>query len=289
MKHILKQNKINICHSFRLQPNIINVLGNLFTSRKAIIHITGLGSAFDSGSKLKLLARQIYKFIIKCSYKTVVQNKFDLEKIYNKKPSLKNIYEIHGSGVDCTKFTPKKKEKGRVKDKLNFLFLGRLINKKGIVRLIEIFKNVDNVKLNIVGWIDEKNPDSVNKKLFESLSNNIFYHGATENPLEFYNSNDIFIYPSTYNEGIPRVLLEAISCGMPIITSRGNGCEHCVYENGFLVDPESNEDIIKAIVQMMEADPSKLNLLSSSSRDLALKKFNKDIIFAKWLELYPTE
>ena len=81
IKKIYQSHEINIVHSFRFFPNIINVLFNLFSKKKLILHVTGLGIVYSkNGFKyylLKKISNIVYFLLITLSTKTVVQNPED--------------------------------------------------------------------------------------------------------------------------------------------------------------------------------------------------------------------
>lgn len=105
------------------------------------------------------------------------------------------------------------------KDIYNLLFVGRVEKAKGIYELIEAVSNMKNVKLRIIG----DGPDFNNiKELIDSNKiTNIELIGLISDRKElfnFYKKSDIFVLP-THHEGFPRVLYEAMTFGLPIITT----------------------------------------------------------------------
>ena len=135
-----------------------------------------------------------------------------------------------------TKFSPN--------EKLNFIFIGRILKEKGIVELIKAFNRFEKnslAKLTIIGNYDPENPSSVNiNKLTGKIGSvqSIHYLGPKENIIDYLENSDCLILPS-YREGLSNVLLEAMSMKLPVLASNVPGCkELIVNNNGLLFQPK---------------------------------------------------
>ena len=146
----------------------------------------------------------------------------------------------------------------------------------------------DNAKLLIVGWSDEHNPRHVEASYINEFKNdkNIQFLGRCDNVRELLALSDVFIYPSYYREGIPRGILEALSMGLPIITTNMPGCNLTVIQNqnGLLISPKSWEQVKEAVKKMINEN----NLLGMGikSRLLVENSFSEDIIFSQIEDIY---
>ena len=97
---------------------------------------------------------------------------------------------------------------------------------------------------------------------------------------------DIFVLPTYYREGVPRSILEALSVGLPIITTRTPGCRETVLEgkNGFLIPPKELEPLQKAVNYFLD-NPDKIEAMGRESRKLAEQKFDVRLINADLLKI----
>jgi glycosyltransferase involved in cell wall biosynthesis len=88
-------------------------------------------------------------------------------------------------------------------------------------------------------------------------------------------ASDIFTLPTYYREGIPRVLLEASSMGVPSITTDMPGCSDVIEDgvNGLVIEPRSAEALANAITRLIE-DPALRRHLSGLARVRALEAFD---------------
>ena len=302
INYFIKHYGIDIIHSFRFQPNILNVLANLFNKNQVVTHITGLGISFSKSSFkykfLRLLTIFIYNFIFIRVNKIITQNNedfvdLDILKLFNKKNKI-----IYGSGVNTDYFNInnpdiKSIEKNIFKGKTIYLFASRLIYQKGLIDLIKAFdlahKKNKNIHLIIIGWIDNDNPDSFKKHEIDEYDKLPFisFLGKKSNILDYYNLADIFVLPSKYREGIPRVLLEALSMSLPLITSNMPGCKLTVDQtmNGKLVIGGDVVGISNAILSMTK-NQGVLSNMGKFSRNLAINKFSDKIIYKQFKDVY---
>ncbi len=304
---IYKSHEINIVHSFRFFPNIINVFINLFYKKKLILHVTGLGIVYSKkGFKYYLLKKVsdfAYFIMISCSTKTVVQNPDDQKYLSFFNFMKKKIVLVKGSGVDTEYYNRRNIDTNFVRadfklyeDNIVFICVTRLLWEKGIRELVDAFNIVcetnKKIILLIVGSPDVNNPRHVNLEYIESFkhSDSIRFLGNRNNIRELLSLSDIFIYPSYYREGIPRGILEALSMSLPIITTEMPGCKLAVScnLNGFLIPSRSTSAIINIINQVL-LNSNQLKSMGCESRKLALKEFSNFVIYNDMMNLYESE
>ncbi len=158
-----------------------------------------------------------------------------------------------------------------VKDKIKttkkvikFLYVGRYERRKGINEIyksvLELSKNQNNLEFHFLGPIPN------HKKI--NISNiKIKYYGLIKNDLrkqEIYDSCDVLICPS-YSEGMPNVILEAMSRGLAIISSDVGAISKLVCsENGILIN-KINSNSIKCAIKNITNDKNLLNQMKYSS------------------------
>jgi len=296
------EHDISIVHSFKFFPNFINSFANLFSKRKVVLHIAGLGIAFANGGIkyriLKFLQQVIFLLEFMRANLVIVQNPDDYEDFLFKKSFRKKIKVVKGSGVDITKFSPLSESQARTPDseKAVFLCTTRLIWEKGIKEMIEAFESLpsstmEKVELRIIGAPDTKNPRGITTDYIEryKTSELIKFLGRQDNIKEHLHNSHVFILPSYYREGIPRSILEALASGLPVITTDVPGCKLTIVpnENGILIPPRSTQ-AIKAAVEKIMNEREKWIYMGAASRRLAVTNFSENVIFEEILNLYHT-
>lgn len=168
-----------------------------------------------------------------------------------------------------------RKEENSKSDILNILYVGKLEENKGVHVLIKamnslIKKNISKsffFKLNIVGsGVMKEELQNLVDKL--GINSQVEFYGFIDDAdllANIYASNDIFVVPTVYAEGFPRVLDEAMTCGLPVICSRLGGMKDGLSEDEvFFVRPGDVEDLATAIKKIMDDTTLKRRLLTFS-------------------------
>ena len=155
-----------------------------------------------------------------------------------------------------------------INDKI-LLFTGSIIERKGIDLLIEAFLQIapdhPNLYLWLVGPASRKDNASLDEEFVMKMKNQVSraklteqvrFHGMISNRKELaeaYQAADIFVFPSR-NEGLPNVVLEAMSCGLPVIVSDLPGLKNVIKSdyNGAVVPMGDAEALAEAILALTE-------------------------------------
>jgi glycosyltransferase involved in cell wall biosynthesis len=192
----------------------------------------------------------------------------------------KNISVIH-SGVDlncfkrsATKSNPGKNELAIPSDSLVVGYVGWLIPIKGVTYLVnamaEVMQRHPNSLLVLVGKGDEKGEEEVKlSKQVENLGivDNVRFLGWRPDVGEIMSCFDIFVLPSL-NEGMGRVLVEAMATGLPIVASRVGGIPDLVKhgENGLLVPPADEGALERAISDLLSDEARRKRMGETGKR-----------------------
>ncbi len=251
-------NKIYHFHYVFPTALVAPILKTLF--RKKII-FTFHGSDLLKGGRKK---DKILKFILPFADQIILVSDY-LKKEFDKKfPSHSGkTHSIH-CGVNTELFHPINKEEAiqklkLPKDKFNVLYLGRVINDKGIDvfrETINNLKDLNDIHFIIVGDGEEKEKT---REQFGYLDNVSFYPSVPkeEVPLWF-NAADVFLFP-TKREAFGLVALESIACGTPVIASKVGGVPEIIKnnENGYLIELDEKEEFTRKILDFYESPSTK--------------------------------
>jgi glycosyltransferase involved in cell wall biosynthesis len=158
-------------------------------------------------------------------------------------------------------------------DTINLLFVGQVIRAKGVPTLIETVRRLASqsfsTHLDIVG--DGQIEEMKALARFHAVTPFITFHGHLHwgpDLFERYRAADIFVFPTVYGEGTPRVILEAMSQGLPVIASQIAGIPDVVVdqENGLLIPPGSVEEMTSQIITVVHNDKLRKNLITEAIR-----------------------
>lgn len=161
-----------------------------------------------------------------------------------------------------------------------FIFIGRLIQKKNIIRLIEAFRMVrgragyEDVKLALVGPVEDIPPRAYFESLSERGTSILQYPWlAPEKVSALLHGSSALVFPSLY-EGFGMPILEGFAAGVPVITSKGGATEEVAAGAALLVDPHNTADIADAMEWILEDMPLRDNLVALGHE--RLKDFSWD-------------
>lgn len=181
--------------------------------------------------------------------------------------------ETHYTGIDTERFERSDEESSEP----FVLFVGRLVEKKGCADLIEAVRRVQALRLVVIG--DGPLRDSLEKQA-EGL--NVSFLGACA-PAEvraWMNRAAIFALPSRSArsgdaEGLPFVILEAQSMGLPVVSTRHAGIPEAVVdgETGFLCDEGDVESIAANLLRLSRDEPLRRKM-GSAGRDRMRLQFD---------------
>jgi glycosyltransferase involved in cell wall biosynthesis len=216
---------------------------------------------------------------------------------YYKVPEEK-IRVIH-NGVDVNKFKPAQ-DKRKIKQALGFnpddltiLSVGRLYARKGLFTLIEsmpaIVERFKNAKFIISG---KGQSDEMRKLLAHAekigVKDNLIFTGYYPDKKlpKLYQAADVFAF-STFYEHHPFAVLEALSTGLPVVTTSVGGIPETIDsgKNGFLVEPFNPKQFADRILYLLEhpAEASEMGLLA---RQTILERFDWRIVVKDVLRVY---
>jgi len=202
------------------------------------------------------------------------------------------------NGVDVSVFTPSKKNREYIRNKLDLtakkvgIFVGSMEKwhaYKGINVLLTALSKFDEVDINFIFIGDGELRPKYEEKARRLIDMNVVkFLGQVDDKtlIECYQASDFFVLPSIGVECAPIVLLEALACGLPIITTNIPGPSDIVEEgiNGFAVKPNNPEEISEAIKKLV-TDENRLERISFNARKCAVEKYD----WAKIVDVYVKE
>ena len=112
------------------------------------------------------------------------------------------------------------------------------------------------------------------------------YLGHQNDMKNLYRKMSVICLPS-WREGFPKVLMEAASCGIPVITTDVPGCRDAIIDKktGFLV-PLKNSRVLAKKIETLIKDKKLQKMMGKAGRKLALNKFDLKIIIPQIVNLY---
>lgn len=267
---IFNHQKIDTIHAHGLIAATIARLITLFYPKTKVLSI----HAIYQFKKRKLMVRAV-RWILS-GFDTILPlaraSKEDLLAVGIPKEKIK----IYNQWVDQKLFRPRNKNQCRcrlhIKGDFFVLFVGRLIEKKGVEVLAQVANDLPKIQFIFVG--DGPMYQRLKKKERRIGNINMVGRKLQEETALYYGAADVVVIPSQYEEGFARVVLEAFSSGRPVIVSN-KGClpEMISLEVGILVSP-TQENLKRGILSLYN-NPRRLKNLTENSRPYAEEHFSQ--------------
>ena len=289
LKNLMTEHKIDILFPYTIKPVIYGSFAAKKLGIPVISLITGLGFTFSrvttKAKVLQSVTEFLYRKALKSNKAVIFQNSDDLQLFKNHKIVAENqsLHVVNGSGINLEKFAFKPR-KHSLNSAVKFVLVARLMKEKGVELLMNAARQLKpkypHSEFHIIGEPPENSSSAVSKKELEELNENgtIVYHGKSMNVAKAISELDIFVLPTYYREGVPRSILEALSSGMPIITTMQPGCKETVLDgkNGFLIAPKEEKPLVEAIKYFLD-NPEQIEIMGQESRKLAENKFDVNL------------
>ena len=197
-------------------------------------------------------------------------------------------YYAH-NGIDIALFSPNKKHKINCKKVYNSISVGRLFPQKNIYQIVDWISVMKEKGYNLYhehagdGPEFDKLKDYIEQK---GVKSNFHFAGEILDMPSFMNAADILVHASRY-EGCPNVLMEAMSCGLPVLTSNAGDSALIVDhgENGFVYDIDNLEMMVE-YGENLFSDHDQLIKFGINGRKKAEREFDINQSAVDICELY---
>jgi len=280
-------NKFDIIHIIHGRLHSVPAIFAAKILKKPVLIKLGRGGKeyFDINAvnKKKVIGKFFSKYILKNTTGWIANSKMietDLKDHDIKDELIHKIY----NGIDIDKIRINKFHKNKT-----FLVIGRLGEEKKCEQIIRVFSQLSenlNVKLIFLGdGPIEEDLLKMAKQLKQS--HRIFFKGAVKNVREYLVDSDFYVSASQ-SEGMSNSLLEAMSLGIPAITSNVSGVNDIVFdnENGFIFEPNDEKFFYEKIIKAINCNEEKYTNMSRLASEHMLKNFSINLIAKKHIELY---
>lgn len=284
MAKYVQQYKADIVISFLPSVNISMCLAKLFCKAKLVVS--------ERNNNTCITQRDRMTFNLYRMADAIVPNSNSQGEFIRKNFSFlsNKVYPIINF-VDVNRFTPAGKLNNG--NKLRLITVARYAPQKNVLAFLYVVRAIKNLNLNIrFDWFGSRyNYDyySQVEKVYMQLdiSDYLTLHDQSKNIENEYRKSDFLILPSLY-EGYPNVIVEAMSCGLPIICSNKYENPYIVKEdiNGFLFDPENIKDMTSAICKAYSMDIEQRINMGQINRRYCLKNNTEEIFLKAYIKLF---
>jgi phosphatidylinositol glycan class A protein len=252
--------KINVIHSHGFNGAVCGILiGKIFSKK----HLTSTHALYPN--QPNSLTAKISRFILNQTDIILVQSDESKKQLLSWGVQ-KNKIKPYRYWIDPKKFNTKKTQ---LHSQFTVIFVSRLIPKKGTRTVLKLAKQMPKINFVMIGSGPEAN------FIQQHLCPNLNFIGQVSNDqlLDYYSQSDIFIQPALYLEGFTRTIMEAVSCGLPVIASNLGTIPEIVDSSvSILVKPTVNN--FKQAINKLYLHPDILKKMKQNCPKYTQKNFN---------------
>ncbi len=298
LRGVFRREQPDLVHSFTIKCAVYGSLAARAAGVPARVNaVAGLGYVFISPSLRARLLRPAVKTLLRAALggagaRLILQNPDDVALFEHAAlVDASAVRLVRGSGVDCSRFVAALRQRAPGAP-MRVLLAARLLWDKGMGEFIAAARQLKAqgrpIRFLVAGTPDPGNPASIDEAQVRAWVDEglIEWLGHVQDMPSLFASVDVTVLPS-YREGLPKSLIEAAACALPLITTDVPGCREVVtHERDGLLVPVRDADALATAIVRLHDDPDLAARLGRAARDKAMREFDERVVIAKTLAVY---
>ncbi|RYG53641.1 MAG: glycosyltransferase family 1 protein [Chitinophagaceae bacterium] len=263
------------------KPNIYGSLAAAANRIPSVAVVTGLGYPFAKRNWLYTVMKLLYRYSLRKAKEVWFLNNEDAKVFVAEKiVDISKMKVMPGEGINTAHFAPD----DAIQHHATFTFImsTRLLKSKGIMIYADaariLRKKNYTARFQLMGFFEDQHPDSITQSDIDRWQSEglIEYIGFAGDVRPWLQRAHCFVFPSFYNEGIPRCLMEASAMELPVITSGTRGCRDVVLHNqsGYLCKVKDPFDLADKMEQVMSLSSAARQQMGRVGREYVINKFD---------------
>ena len=303
LTQLMRRERFDLVHTHTPKAGLLGQLAARLSGVPVVVN-TLHGFYFHDGTKP--VPRRFYvlmeRLAARCSDVILSQNQEDMKTAVDERIADPELLKWLGNGIDLRRFDRRQipeRTLGELREEIGLDaeapvvgFVGRLVEEKGILDLLEAARSVlesnPDAQFLIVGPYDQEKPDALRPDVAEryGVQSQCRFLGMRDDMPELYALMDVLVLPS-YREGFPRAPMEASAMGVPSLVTDIRGCREAVVqgENGLMFPVGDSDALADAIVEVL-GDPPRREAMGRKARQMAEEKFDEQRVFDRVLAEY---
>jgi glycosyltransferase involved in cell wall biosynthesis len=295
---VLRRERPDIVHGFTIKCAVYGGLaGRLAGVPGRVAAVTGLGYVFTNPALKARVLRPFVRGLLRLGLggrgsRLVLQNPDDVALFRAARivPD-ERVRLIPGSGVDLARFAPTPRGDDASRP-LRVLLAARLLWDKGLAEFVEAARKLRRegraLQFLLAGDRDPGNPAAVAESDVRAWQDEgvVEWLGHVDDMPALLAGVDVVVLPS-YREGLPRTLIEAAACALPLVATDVPGCREVVTDgvDGLLV-PVRDAGALAGAIARLHDDPALAARIGAAARAKALACFDERIVIARTMAVY---
>jgi glycosyltransferase involved in cell wall biosynthesis len=300
LSRFLARERPALVHGFTIKSAVYgSFAGKLANVPARVNAVAGMGYVFTSRDIKARVLRPIVRRVMRLALAgdgaaLVLQNPDDV-RLFEQADLVDRsaIRLIKGSGVNVSRFTLRPDSGADKSQPLRVLLAARLLWDKGIAEYVAAARTLKRegrtVRFMLAGLPDDGNPAAVDRAEVEGWVKEglVEWLGHVGDMPKLLQEVDVMVLPS-YREGLPKALIEAAACGLPLVTTDAPGCREVVSKTGVdgIQIPVRDSVALTDAIRMLDSDRALARKLGLAARQKALDEFDERIVIEKTLAVY---
>ena len=290
-----------LAHHFTIKCVVYGSIAALVARVPARVNaVAGMGYVFTNQALKARLLRPVVRGLMWLvlngrGARLILQNNDDMAAFAKAglvRPELTRL--VMGSGVDLERFTPRAQpvQVGQDAQPTRVVLAARLLWDKGIAEYVEAARQLKAqglpIRFLLAGAPDPGNPAAIPQATLDGWQAEglIELLGQVSDMAALFATADMVVLPS-YREGLPKSLIEAAACALPLVTTDVPGCREVVtHEVDGLLVPVKDAKALASAIERLHLDPVLARQLGLAARARALREFDEKIVISKTLAVY---
>jgi glycosyltransferase involved in cell wall biosynthesis len=297
LARMFRRERPDIVHGFTIKCAVYGSLAARVAGIRARVNaVAGMGYVFTSDDLKARCLRPVVRALLRMALggarsRLVLQNPDDVALFAAAGlVDASRVRLIAGSGVDCSRFQAATGVRG---DRpLRVLLAARILWDKGLAEYVEAARALRAqgrpLRFLLAGTPDPGNPAAVPMEVLQQwvAEGCIEWLGHVDDMPGLLGSADIMVLPS-YREGLPKTLIEAAACALPLVTTDVPGCREVVtHERDGLLVPVRDGTALAAAIARLQDDAALASRLGQAARAKALAQFDERIVIERTMAVY---
>lgn len=301
---LYRREKPALAHHFTIKCVVYGSIAALVARVPARVNaVAGMGYVFTNQALKAQLLRPVVRGLMRLvlngrGARLILQNNDDMAafaKAGLARPELTRL--VMGSGVDLARFAPRapsglEAQAGHDVQPTRVVLAARLLWDKGIAEYAEAARQLKAkglpIRFLLAGAPDPGNPAAIPQAMLDGWQAEglIELLGQVSDMAALFATADMVVLPS-YREGLPKSLIEAAACALPLVTTDVPGCREVVtHEVDGLLVPVKDAKALANAIERLHLDPVWARQLGLAARARALKEFDERIVIRRTLAVY---
>jgi len=296
---LLRREQAVLVHGFTIKCAVYGSLAARLAGVPARVNaVAGMGYVFTSPQLKARVLRPVVRSLLRLALggsgaRLILQNADDVA-LFRRAGLVdpEHIRLIRGSGVNCAQFAAGAHARAPGDGRMRVLLASRLLWDKGLAEFVAALRQLRQqgrtVHALLAGTPDPGNPAAVPEATIREwvAEGLVTWLGHVDDMAGLLGSVDAVVLPS-HREGLPRTLVEAAACGLPLITTDVPGCREVVSDgvDGLLV-PKGDSTALALAIRRLQENPELARRLGAAARLKARSQFDEHIVIERTLEVY---